>query len=80
MALTPEDLENIGILFDSKLDGVREEMRERFRTVDQNLDRISKEVETLSQEYYATRQGVSRTEKQLTDHEERIDTLEKKVA
>lgn len=80
MPLTQEDLAAIQLLlsdmFARELTPFKEEVRKRFSQVDENFDAVFKQLETLNQEYYASTEGIKRSENRIEDHEERIKKLE----
>ena len=84
MVLTDEDIQALGLLIGEKvraeIEPFKEEVREFRHETLRNFDGISKQVETLSQEYLSIREHVKRGEEESCDHEERIAVLEKQCA
>ncbi len=79
MSLTEKDLEAIGLLMEQKIESAFDVRLEPFRReVNERFDHVFKELETLQQEYTAISRQLDRIGK--GNYEERITTLEKKVA
>ena len=81
MELSEKDLEAIGLLMEQTIDNAFDSRLEPFRReVNERFDHVFKELETLQREYEFTGEQLKRKDKKLDDHEERITTLEEKVA
>lgn len=73
MALTKNDLENIGKLVDTKLNNKLKPIEETLKVHTASLIKIERDIETALE----LRQDVAEVKEQVKGHEERIPTLEK---
>jgi len=76
MALTNDDIGKIGYLVDDKVDDLKDDIGKKFKT--QKSDIFNKIDEVMS-ELKAMREDQVVITGKVTDHEERLDILEKKV-
>ncbi len=81
MELSEKDLEAIGLLMEQTIEEkVKPEISSLRNEMLEGFDTLHKQMETLQREYEFTGEQLKRKDKKLDDHEERITTLEEKVA
>ncbi len=81
MELSEKGLEAIRLLMEQTIEEkVKPEISSLRNEMLEGFDTLHKQMETLQREYEFTGEQLKRKDKRLDDHEERISTLETKVA
>ena len=81
MELSEKDLEAIGLLMEQTIEEkVKPEISSLRNEMLEGFDTLHKQMETLQREYDFTGEQLKRKDTKLDDHEERLTTLEEKVA
>ena len=81
MELSEKGLDAIRLLMEQTIEEkVKPEISSLRNEMLEGFDTLHKQMETLQREYDFTGEQLKRKDKKLDDHEERITTLEEKVA
>ncbi len=81
MELSEKGLDAIRLLMEQTIEEkVKPEISSLRNEMLEGFDTLHKQMETLQREYDFTGEQLKRKDKRLDDHEERITTLEEKVA
>ncbi len=81
MELSEKGLDAIRLLMEQTIEEkVKPEISSLRNEMLEGFDTLHKQMETLQREYDFTGEQLKRKDKRLDDHEERISTLETKVA
>ncbi len=81
MELSEKGLEAIRLLMEQTIEEkVKPEISSLRNEMLEGFDTLHKQMETLQREYEFTGEQLKRKDKRLDDHEERLTTLEEKVA
>ncbi len=81
MELSEKGLDAIRLLMEQTIEEkVKPEISSLRNEMLEGFDTLHKQMETLQREYEFTGEQLKRKDKRLDDHEERLTTLEEKVA